>query len=163
MYDDIYILRDVDLVDIGQFKAMYSFEDVPVRSGTWWNQLNNTLSTLRAKGYDAWNTETHLPELFNKEKMQWIIKIYSALENRLLTSSLYFNTFFPAARPLLFSKDFAVQCYDNIDGPFYFSSEGDLVERFKGKTYLNHNNAGLNDNLKSFIRTRFLNKSCFEL
>ena len=163
MYDDIYILRDVELVDIGQFKAMYSFEDVPVRSGTWWNQLNNTLSTLRAKGYDAWNTETHLPELFNKEKMQWVINIYSALENRLLTSSLYFNTFFPAAQPLLFSKDFAVQCYDNIDGPFYFSSEGDLVGKFKGKTYLNHNNAGLNDNLRSFIRTRFLNKSRFEL
>ena len=111
----------------------------------------------------GWNTETHLPELFNKEKMQWIITAYGALENRLLTSSLYFNTFFPNAEPLLFSKAFAIQFYDNADGPFYDSSEGDLAEKCKGRSYLNHNNAGLNDNLKYFLKTTFPHKSRFEL
>jgi hypothetical protein len=163
MYDDIYILREVDLITVGQFKAMYPFKEVPERVGTWWSQLYHTLEVLIAKGYQGWNTETHLPELFNKEKMQWVITAYSALENRLLTSSLYFNTFFPDAQPLLFSKEFAIQFYDNADGPFYDSSEGDLVEKCKGKTYLNHNNAGLTDNLKNFLKTTFPNKSRFEL
>jgi hypothetical protein len=151
MYDDIYILKDVDLLTIGQFKAMYPFREVPKRDGTWWNQLRNTLDLLVSKGYKGWNTETHLPELFNKEKLQWVITAYGALEKRLLTSSLYFNTFFPNAEPLLFSKDFAIQFYDNVDGRFYTSSEGDLGVKCQGKTFLNHNNAGLNDNLKNFL------------
>ncbi|MCX6266108.1 MAG: hypothetical protein NTW16_01940 [Bacteroidetes bacterium] len=163
MYDDIYILRDVDLITVGQFKAMYPFREVPERTGTWWSQLYHTLDVLIAKGYQGWNTETHLPELFNKEKMQWIITTYSALEKRLLTSSLYFNTFFPGAQPQLFSKEFAIQFYDNADGPFYDSSEGDLNKKCKGKTYLNHNNAGLTDNLKNFLKTTFPHKSRFEL
>ena len=163
MYDDIYLLKDVDLADVGHFKAMYPFDQVPQRTGTWWNQLYNTLEAVRSKGYPGWNTETHLPELFNKEKMQWIINAYGALEKRLLTSSLYFNTFFPNSQPLLFSKDFAIQFYDNIDGPYYTSSDGDLAEKCRGKTYLNHNNAGLNDNLKDFLSKSFPAKSRFEL
>jgi hypothetical protein len=162
MYDDIYLLKDVSLIDFG-FKAMYGFDDVPQRQGTWWDQLYHTLSLLRSKGYKGWNTETHLPELFNKEKMQWIISAYGALENRLLTSSLYFNTFYPFALPILFCKDFAIQFYDNTVGPYYDSSEGDLLAKCDGKTYLNHNNAGLNANLKSFISACFPDKSRFEL
>ena len=163
MYDDIYILKDVDIIEIGTFKAMYAYDQVPERFGTWWGQLYHTLDVLREKGYPGWNTETHLPELFNKEKLQWVINIYGALEKRLLTSSLYHNTFFPFTNPKLYSKEFAIQFYDNIDNPFYTSSEGDLAEKCQGKTYLNHNNAGLNDNLKHFLFTRFLYKSRFEL
>jgi hypothetical protein len=163
MYDDIYILNDVDIHDIGTFKAMYPYNQVPQRQGTWWGQLYHTLDVLKQKGYPGWNTETHLPELFNKEKLQWIINIYGALENRLLTSSLYFNTFFPFADPVLFDKSFAIQFYDNVDGPYYTSSDGDLESKCQGKTYLNHNNAGLNDSLKSFLANRFKNKSRYEL
>ena len=163
MYDDIYLLKDVNLLDIGRFKAMYPYSKVPLRDGTWWEQLYNTLNVLRLKGYEGWNTETHLPELFNKEKMQWIIRAYSALENRLLTSSLYFNTFYPTTDPLLFSKEFAIQFYDNIDGPFYTSSEGDLGKKCKGKTYLNHNDRGLTTNLREFISSTFPHKSRYEL
>jgi hypothetical protein len=163
MYDDIYILKEVDLPTVGQFKAMYPFSQVPARDGTWWDQLYRTIDTLRAKGYEGYNTETHLPELFNKENMSWIISAYSALENRLLTSTLYFTTFFPFSKPLLFSKEFAIQFYNNIDGPFYTSSEGDLTAKCQGKTYLNHNDAGLNENLKKTIHSLFPVKSRFEL
>jgi hypothetical protein len=148
---------------VGQFKAMYPFNQVPARDGTWWDQLYHTMDALRAKGYHGYNTETHLPELFNKENMKWIISAYSALENRLLTSTLYYNVFFPFSKPLLFSKDFAVQFYNNIDGPFYTSSEGDLRVKCQGKTYLNHNDAGLNENLKTYIHSLFPAKSRFEL
>ncbi len=163
MYDDIYLLKDVTLCDIGIFKAMYPYEKVPQRSGTWWDQLHKTLGILKRKGYPAWNTETHLPELFNKEKMKWIIKVYGALENRLLTSSLYFNTFFPFSHPLLWNKSFAIQFYGDMENDFYTSHDGDLIEKCQGKTYLNHNALGLNDNLIAFLQTRFLNPSKFEL
>ena len=163
MYDDIYILKDVDIVDIATVKAMYSWETIPIREGVWWSQLYATIDILKEKGYSPWNTETHLPELFNKEKLQWIINVYSALEKRLLLSTLYFNTFYPLINPLLFSKDFAIQFYNNIDNRFYTSSEGDLFAKCQGKTYLNHNNAGLNENLQNFLSKTFTQKSRFEL
>jgi len=162
MYDDIYVLKPVDLATIGQYKAMYPFSKIPLREGTWWHQLYHTVEVLSNKGYEGYNTETHLPEMFNKENMKWVINSYSALQKRLLTSTLYFNTFFPFSKPLLFSKDFAIQFYNNEDGPFYTTSEGDLQSKCQGKTYLNHNDGGLNDNLKSFISSTFPTPSRFE-
>jgi hypothetical protein len=44
------------------------------------DQLYHTLAVVKEKGYPGWNAETHLPELFNKEKLQWIITAYSALK-----------------------------------------------------------------------------------
>jgi hypothetical protein len=60
MYDNIYILDEVTLADIGQFKAMYHYDQLPQRSGTWWNQLYHTLEVLRAKRYQGLNTATRL-------------------------------------------------------------------------------------------------------
>jgi len=162
MYDDIYLLKDVSLSDIGRFKAMYSFEQTPARTGTWWDQLSNTQTAVRQKGYPGWNCETHMPELFNKEKMNWIISVYQALENRLLTATLYYNTFDPFTQPLRFSKDYAIQFYDNVENRFYDTSWGDINKKCQGKTFLNHNNKGLSEPLKHFIESQFPTKSQYE-
>ena len=163
MYDDIYILNDVDILEVGRFKAMYHSTEFPDRNGVWWHQLYHTREVLEQKGYTVWNTETHLPELFNKEKLRWVIDAYSALEKRLLLSTLYFNTFFPYSIPLRFSKDFAIQFYDDIDNDFYTSSRGDIPAKCKGKTYLNHNNAGLTPAVQNFLTHKFPTKSRYEL
>jgi len=163
MYDDIYVLADADLVELGQFKAMYAFEKVPRRYGTWWDQLYKTLGVLRQKGYMAWNTETHLPEVFNKHRMSWINDVYGALEKRLLTSSLYWNTFYPFSQPRLWSKSYAVQFYGTQENEFYSDNTGDIARICEGRTYLNHNAAGLNENLQRFLEEKFPNPSKFEL
>jgi hypothetical protein len=162
MYDDIYVLKKQDIIDIGRFTAMYHKNKMPDRQGVWWDQLRNTLDAVMLKGYKGWNTETHLPELFNKEKMRWVITAYGALEKRLLLSTLYFNTFFPFSKPRMFNKDFAIQFYDNIDNEFYTSSEGYIYGKCRNKTFLNHNNAGLSYRVQSFLISTFPQKSRFE-
>jgi hypothetical protein len=162
MYDDIYLLDDVDLLEIGKFKAMYPYDKIPKRYEKWWGQLYRSVDAVRLKGYPGWNTETHLPELFYRDKMKWIIDTYKALERRLLTSTLYFNAFFAGQEPILFKDCRGIQFYNNQDNEYYTSSKGDLDEKCKGMLYLNHNNAGLNDNLKSFLQHRFPDKSRFE-
>jgi hypothetical protein len=162
MYDDIYLISDVSLDEIRKVKALHEYKDLGFEGGTWHDQLHRTLNILVEKGYPAWNTETHFPEVFNKYKMKWIIEAYNALDRRLLTSSLYFNTFFPEVQPLIFKKDYGIQFYENRDNEFYSSSEGNLEEKCKGKLYLNHNNSGLNENLKKFMMKRFSKKSMFE-
>lgn len=163
MYDDIYLVGDCSVVDINRFRALYDHSGIPDRHGIWWDQLRRTIREVRKKGYHGWNTETHLPEMFNKEKMRWVITRYSALEKRLLTSTLYFNTFFQTEAPLMWPECHGIQFYNNMNNEFYTSSSGDLSKKCLGKLFLNHNNAGLNDNLKQFISGLFPEKSRFEL
>jgi hypothetical protein len=163
LYDDIYLISKINLYEIGKFKAMFDGSEAPPRTGTWWEQLYRTIRVVKMKGYYGWNTETHFPELFEREKMSWIIKAYDALEKRLLTSTLYFNTFFFNQKPMMFEDCHGIQFYNNENNRFYTSSDGDLEKKCKGKIYLNHNNAGLNDNLKQFLMNRFPDKSKFEL
>ena len=162
MYDDIYILKDLSLGEVGQYKAMFPYSEMPQREGIWWNQLSNTLDVLVKHGYPGWNTETHLPELFNKEKLRWTISAYGALENRLLLSSLYFNTFYPFTDPLMFSKDWAVQFYGETENRFYTPATGDIAQRCEGKSYLNHNNAGLTGDVQAYLCKKFPHKSPYE-
>jgi hypothetical protein len=162
IYDDSYLLTDISFEKIKRIRALYKYEEMPFESGTWWNQLRKTLDILVKKGYPGWNTETHFPEFFNKFKMQWIIDAYKARENRLLTSSLYYNTLFPNMNPDIFSKEWGIQFYENQDNEYYSSSDGDLEAKCHGKLFMNHNNSGLTENLKRFISARFPEKSKFE-
>lgn len=162
MYDDMYLISDMTLQEIRKVKVISHYNDLSADGGTWTEQLRRTLEILIKKGYPGWNTESHFPEVFNKYKMKWIIQAYHALEHRLLTSSLYYNTFYSDTDAIVFKKDFGIQFYENRDNSFYSSSEGDLEEKCQGKFYLNHNNSGLNDNLKQFLMNRFPEKSKFE-
>ena len=94
--------------------------------------------------------------------MRFVIDAYHALERRLLTSTLYYNTFYFNCHPKLFQDCNAIQFYNNENSRFYTSSSGNIQDKCEGKIYLNHNNAGLNDNLKKFIMKRFPVKSPFE-
>jgi hypothetical protein len=163
MYDDIYLLDDCHLSDIDRFRAMYDHTRVPPRMGVWWDQLRRTLQAVIRKGYAGWNTETHLPELFNKEKMRWIIDMYQALEKKMLTSTLYFNTYYSNTKPVMWPDCHGIQFYNNEDNEFYTSSQGNITFKCQGKLFLNHNNTGLNSNLKTFLMNRFPEKSRFEL
>jgi len=164
MYDDMYLLESVTVQEIGKFKAMYDWQGVNHHNyDTWYQQLIRTMTAVMRKGYHGWNTETHFPELFNKELMLSIIGEYNALENRYLTSTLYHNTLFPDVQPEIFRKDFGIQFFNNQDSQFYTSSEGDLKFECAGKKYLAHNNGGLNDNLKAFLEQKFPTKSRFEI
>lgn len=162
MYDDMYLIEDVTLEDLSQYKAMFGYAAIPKRDGVWWDQLRRTLLEVIKKGYPGWNTETHFPEVFEKINMLDIIEDYDALNKRLLTSSLYFNIVFSQERPVFFHECRGIQFYNNEDNKYYTSSTGDLHKKCTGMRFLNHNNSGLNDNLKQFLMDRFAEKSRFE-
>lgn len=167
MYDDTYLLNDVSIQELKVPKALYEASKLPDRTGTWWEQLRKTLAAVNKLNVEKqiyspiWNYETHFPDCFSAEKMLKVIEDYGALKNRLLTGTLYFNTW-SKELPLLFRKDWAIQFYNNEDNQFYSSSTGNLDEKCQDKYFLNHNNAGLNDNLKRFLMKRFHKKCMFE-
>jgi len=163
MYDDICLLSPMNASEIGQVKALYDWDGVNHNNyDVWYQQLIRTLTAVRRRGFHGWNTETHFSELFNKELMLCVIRMYGALENRLLTSTLFFNTFFPKVISQIFRKDYGIQFFNNKDTEYYTSSQGDLDAKCLGKLYLVFNDAGLNENLKRFLENKFPEKSRFE-
>lgn len=162
MYDDIYLLNDVTLDDIAHPKMMYDLSEMPLQYGTWWGQLRRTLETLQAHHAPTMSYESHFPDLFNKEWMLYVLKEYDALERRLLITSLYFNSIGYFETALEYEEARGIQFYNDVDNRFYTSSGGNLEKKCAGKIYLNHNNSGLTQNLKSFLMNRFPTKSRFE-
>jgi len=162
MYDDIYVLKKVSLNEIRQIKVVQSWEEIDHSNyETWYRQLIRTLVAVRRKGYTGFSTESHFPEFFETQKMASIIRLYDALENRLLTSSLYYNTLCDDQSKVS-AEDVGIRFYFNRDSKYYHSSEGNLKVKCKEKRYLNHNDSGLTYNLKRFLMESFPDKSRFE-
>jgi hypothetical protein len=123
--------------------------------------LVNTLDAVKATGIYPWSTDSHFPELFESSRMLSILKRYSASERRLLSSTLYYNTIFPGLVDQVNSSTVGVRFYGR-ENLYYTLSDGNLNEKCNGKFYLNHNDAGLNDNLKRYLQDLLPDKSRFE-
>ena len=165
MYDDIYLTgaRTIKQMQV----TRYLFTNEELNSGefasggiVWRDQVFRSTDAVISLGYPGYMTETHCPEVFEKEKMRKIFEMFDPLVNRLLTSTLYFNVF-PYE---LMLKDRKVERalfygYENDFSTSPSPSDGGEIE---GKYYLNHNDAGLDDRLKKFIQGMYPDKCRFE-
>jgi hypothetical protein len=164
MYDDIYLLQDVTISDIDVIRAMYDINGFPADGkSVWFEQLKRTMLILKKNGLTTWNTETHMPEYFKKNNMLSIIDVFKPLENRLLTSTLYFNVLYSylGLEPIIEKRTHGAKFYGD-KREWNYPPEADPAECCVGKLFLNHNNAGLTDKLKAFIEHKFPEKSRFE-
>ena len=166
MYDDVYLTgaRTVNQMQI----TRYLFTNEELNSGefksggiVWRDQVFRTTDAVVKMGYPGYMTETHCPEVFEKQKMKEIFEMFDPGENRFLTSTLYFNVF-PYELKL---KDRKVEraLYYGMENDFSFGPMGSHagVPR-QGKYYLNHNDEGLDCSLKEFIQGMFPDKCRFE-
>lgn len=172
MYDDIYLIKDVDFDEISKIKAIWNYSDKTKddlglsSSATWTTQLVRTLEALKADNLPTWNTETHLPEVFMKSVMKWVLQEYNALENRFLTSTLYYNNVLQADElPYMVHRNTGIKAgfYDkNTDYSYHSNNYREIEEICAGKQYLNHNDAGATEALRNFIKKTFSKASRFE-
>lgn len=178
MYDDIYFIgnRTVNDLEI----TRYLFTNDELRNGSftsggavWRDQVFRTVSEverwracererLREVEMEKWGeivmTETHCPEVFEKKKLQEVFEIFDVLEDRLLTSTLYYNIF--AFDRKLRDRKIERALFYGKENEF---SYGELKESaLAGKYFLNHNDEGLDDKLKAFIKETFQDKSRWE-
>lgn len=163
MYDDIYLLQDVTLKELSTPRAMYDINGFPKDGKSiWFDQLKRTMLVLQKEGFTTWNTETHLPEVFASEGMKYVIDRFKARENRLLTSTLYFNYFYCNFKPIIEKRTHGAKFYGD-SREWNYPPDADVAACCEGKLFLNHNNAGLTDQLKTFIEQKFPQKSRFEI
>lgn len=163
MYDDIYFLKDRTINDLMVTRVIKTREEARnLLSGSYkWRELVlNTIKALTARGYDGYMTESHCPELFSAQKMEFIFTVFELPEQQLLTSTLYYNLF-PFEKFITDRKIERALFYGDEND--YAYSSHDIALKCKDKCYLNHNDTGLNYELKNYIKGRFRGKSKHEL
>jgi hypothetical protein len=163
MNDDIYLLQPVNSIDLEVTRYIRTYGELKsgMLSGgeNWKKAVMRSVMAVREKGYKGYMTESHCPEFINRALMKAVYEMYAPIENRLLTSTLYFNTF-PHSTYINDKKTERALFY-GVESEYSYSSTN-VVEKIAGKRYLNHNDVGLNDELKKVISTLFPEKSKFE-
>jgi hypothetical protein len=128
----------------------------------WRHRLENTFKILQNEGKATYNYESHLPVVINKKKWKeiwdkyiWDVEATEHNNNGYTINTIYFNNI-DCARALL----------QNEKATFEKSIEdyNKILEIMKNPLilYMGYNSNGLTDNLKTFIKTKFPNKSKYE-
>jgi hypothetical protein len=152
--DDIYWLAESDLTFFGNIYAQDAFPD---KNGRIWNDLWwKTYHALGSGKMDLVNYETHMPRLYNKHRMQEIIKRFNPAKDRLLAATLYYNIY-NKEKPIFLKEQEGVRA--QIRQPEFYERIETLCQ---GKVILNHNDMGLAEGLKKWISGRFNKKSRWE-
>ena len=166
MYDDTYITKSVDRVSIKEGYKMKLPEKI--NSDRVHGQLLlNTFQALAKVGKHQANIETHTPRLFNKSEMIKTYRAFKPIKNRLLYATLYYNFVSDTDKFKTITKQnkHKIGFYGYSD-PWSYASDkpaAELVEKISKYRYLNHDDAGLSENLKEAIETLFPEKSKYEL
>jgi hypothetical protein len=155
MYDDVYLLAPRKLEDLKVTRYLFEYDELAdrLRSGgaIWRNQVMRSVEAVRKLGYPGRMTETHCPEVFEKERMQTIFSHFKPGVNRLVTSTLYYNVF-PWEREI---RDWKTEraLFHGYENEFSYG-HGNIDKKVKGKFYLNHNDMGLDEELWNWICKR---------
>jgi len=166
MYDDVYFLGDRNIEDLQVTRYLFNYGQIQngeLRSGSqiWRNQVLRSVQAARQSGHYGLMTETHCPEVFEKQKMAEVMELFDPDVNRLLTSTLYFNLYpYPDYLQDLKTERALFYGYENAYS--FHSSNLESTAWLEGKYFLNHNDVGLDGNLKAFISGMFPHKSRFE-
>lgn len=154
MMDDIYFLNSCSIEDLTTPRASLepvSFVNMKFKK---WKKLKfNTFEALRASGLWTYDYATHLPQVFEKEKLKKVFEIFDVETSPLLWEVLYGNLFrtLPIdCRPFLHSQRTPVTLF-NAE----FAAQNSIV--------LNHGNQeGWTQELRNWLALRYPSKSKVE-
>ena len=161
--DDHYLLAPMtaemiaDRVLVREDMSVYTPEERATADTEWKLAMWEQYDRLRHAKLGGWNFECHTPVLVEKQKIlhTWAFFGYGA--GRLIWKSAYFNMFPPANATASLSESSGHKF-----GAYTDISYSEIKQRGNAAIYLNHNDEGLNDDLKRYIQERFPNPSPYE-
>ena len=157
MHDDMVILKPCKWADFLVLRAndlcvspgLY-FTAKSRQSSKWKSFFMRSMTILKRNGFPMWNYETHIPRMFNKARVSEVIEKYGmdSPEDKaqVLFASMYYNTYFSEPQQVL-SKHLNVKV-----GVYEPHEKMWLENNIPGKLFLNYDNTGLNNHLKTFIK-----------
>ena len=155
--DDHYILQPIPLNGLGPFLEAYQDRTLKgIRMGVslWYRRLGETLEWLGKNQYPQWIMEAHMPYLVNKGLyLQAMNRLPWKRKNAVVTHA-YFNVTL-GETPAQAQKALVWRC----KGP---APEEQISIRMGEATFFNHNDQGLNEEVKRWMEKQFPNPSFWE-
>jgi len=161
MYDDIIFLNPVEKSDIEEIVANGLIPQDPkhpwTASPAWVNVMLNTLAALKRNKMSTYNFETHLPRLFDKEKLAVLFDKFGFKKRAYCFPTLYYNEYHKEVRCLdTDPKNTKVGLYFNDD----FTNK---IADFNTHLFLNWSQNQWTEELKDKLFEMFSEKSQFEI
>ena len=138
-YDDIIFLKEVKYKDISKPIALAQLPDsvrqlTGTSSAKWREVLQYTIDALKRNNLPSLNFETHLPRLFNAEKLREMISLFGFQKRPYLFPTLYFNWLNPKQKPVVLAEIPNQKIKAGIYYPSDFEKYLPVLEEY---TYLN--------------------------
>lgn len=159
--DDIYFVSPVSFSDIETLKIVGDLKDMPKAGTVYGVNRDKTIALLDGAKLPTRNFATHLPIVFEKEKIVTLFEEFDELnEGGFLFSSVYFNRHFADWKPILLdwvNDNWSLRLVSKNPDPDKFRK---IVNRSK---WLNNSENGYSDLLVNYLEKRFPEKSKFEI
>lgn len=125
-----------------------------LKLSTWQEALLRTYVTLKKSGLSAWNYESHIPMIYDKEAFTKAMSLWPWEKEAFTYHTLYFNSY-----RRLEPRFMRANMRFTVKQPM---SLKDLEEGFSKAVFLDYDDNGLNYELKQAIQQRFPKPSKFE-
>lgn len=161
-YDDIVFLNTIRKTDITTIIAnslLPENEDFKTDASDVWKKIMiNTMRALKRNKMTWYNFETHLPRLFNKQKLSHLFEKFGFKKRPYMISTLYFNEYHANKPPrILKESPGSTKIGLYFDGDFENNKENILEHKF-----LNWGEKQWTDELKKYLLQLFPDKSIYE-
>jgi hypothetical protein len=162
MYDDTVILNPVTKADISKVVALGKIPADPNHKWTasepWINVMRNTMAALKRNNMSMYNFETHLPRLFNKNKLAVLFAKFGFQKRAYCFPTLYYNEYHKVG----------VRCLDknpqNTKIGLYFAGDFEArKEDFETHLFLNWSENQWTPELREHLLSLFPEKSQYEI
>ena len=155
-YDDIVLLSKIDRSFFDKLYALNDLDKFERREHDNYKiNLWRTYDVLKYNHLKTINYETHLPHLFNKKKMKFILDNFCPNGEPLLINSLYHNYFRSDFVYFLRKNDKIKAGFYGLNSDTSFDNTTNYEVVLPEKIFCNYNNKGLNTGLKKYIIGQF--------
>lgn len=161
--DDHYLLAPMTAEDImnrvlvREDMSVYTPEQRATANTEWKQTIWQLYDRLKSVGFGGWNFECHTPVLVEKKKIINTWAFFGYGDGKLVWKTAYFNMYPPSIPTASLSEVSGHKL--GVYGHLPYS---EIKQRGDAAIYLNHNDDGLNDDLKRYIQERFPNPSPYE-
>lgn len=161
--DDQYLISPCMLADFETLKCTGKLGEKSFGGQLYQQNKKRTFDTLKENGLGTWDFSSHIPVVFEKQKLKECIEFFNLTETPMLITTLYFNSWFLGYVPLRIDTQSSLE-NDNIKiGVYRENADMDkLKQLMPSKKLISNSESGWSNKFSAIINDIFKEKCRFE-
>jgi hypothetical protein len=161
--DDQYLISPCMLADFETLKCTGKLDKMSFGKTLYQRNKKKTFEALKKAKASTWDYSTHMPFVFEKDKLKHLIEAYKMDKESYLVATMYFNLFYPKFVPLNVESRFSLEL-DNLKiGVYRPNADLDRLKKLKPrKKLISNSERGWTDAFSKLINGFFPKKCRFE-